>query len=148
MVTAFLGIGSNLGDRAKNIERAIECLKNTKGIIVTKVSSLRETKPQDAPGPDYLNGVARIETLNSPRDLLVKLQACEESLGRRRPFRNAPRIIDLDILLYGEKIIDEAGLKIPHPRMFERDFVIGPLLEIEPKLGKILKTLKEKVASQ
>lgn len=145
MATVFLGIGSNLGDRRQNIEKAIECLKNTKGVVVSKVSRLKETKPQNAPGPDYLNGVAKIEALDSPRDLLIKLQECEKELGRRRTFRNAPRIIDLDILLYDEKIIDEPGLIVPHPRMFERDFVIEPLLEIEPELKESLKSLKLKV---
>ncbi len=144
MATAYLGIGSNLGDRAQNIEKAIDCLKTYQGITISKVSSLKETKPQNAVGPDYLNGVIKIETINSPRDLLNKLRQCEESLGRRRTFRNAPRIIDLDILLYDEEVVDEPDLKIPHPRMFERDFVIGPLLEMEPQIKKTLRTLREK----
>jgi len=145
MATAFLGIGSNLGDREQNIEKAIKCLSITEGITVSKVSSLKETKPQDAAGPDYLNGVIRIETLMAPCDLLATLQECEARLGRKRPYKNAPRIIDLDILLYDEQIIDEPELKIPHPKMFERDFVIGPLLEIEPEISRTLQDLKRNI---
>ena len=142
MAIVFLGIGSNLGNRSENIKIAIECLEHTKGIKVKKVSSLSESKPQKASGPDYLNGVIKIETKNSPKDLLAILKKCEQGLGRVRTFKNAPRVIDLDILLYDEEIVDEAQLKIPHPRMFERDFVMKPLLEIEPQLENTFKNLK------
>ena len=145
MATVYLGIGSNLGNRTQNIEKAIECLKNTKGIAVDKVSTLSESKPHEATGPDYLNGVIKIQTSNPPKDLLVVLQKCEEKLGRKKTFKNAPRLIDLDILLYDDQIIDEPRLKVPHLRMFERDFVMRPLLEIEPQLEKTLQALKRKI---
>ena len=142
MAVVFLSIGSNLGNRSENIKRAIEFLEQTKGIKVKKVSFLYESKPQKAIGPDYLNGAIKIETQNSPKDLLAVLQKCEQVLGRVRTFKNAPRIIDLDILLYDEEVVDETWLSIPHPKMFERDFVMKPLLEIEPQLENTLKNLK------
>ncbi len=127
----YIGIGSNLGDRAKYIENAIEKLKETKGIEVKKVSSIYETEPMGGPKQGkYLNGTIEIETLFEPRELMVKLQRIEKQLGRIRTVKNASRTIDLDILLYGDKKIDEPGLKIPHPRMWERDFVMKPLKEI------------------
>lgn len=134
--TAFIGIGANLGPRTENIKKALSCLSDKKEIRVERVSSFRETKPVDGPGPDYLNGVAKVITTFSPRRLLEELQAIEAKLGRRRTFKNSPRVIDLDILLYEDERIDEPGLNIPHPKMMEREFVIGPLSEIEPGFRK------------
>ncbi len=139
MAVVFIGVGSNLGDRRKNIRRAISCLRKIKGVTVEKVSALRETSPCGAGGPDYLNGVIAINTAIPPQKLLECLQEIENSLGRMRSFQNAPRIIDLDILLYGNRVVDRPGLKIPHPRMLERDFVIRPLSEIAPEWKKKLK---------
>ena len=135
MPIVFIGLGSNLGDRQDYINKAINCLKEISNTTVEKVSSIIETEPQDAVGQGkYLNAVIKLETNLAALDLLKELQGIENSLGRIRSFKNAPRRIDLDILLYGEEAIDESRLKVPHPRMFERRFVIEPLLEIEPKL--------------
>jgi 2-amino-4-hydroxy-6-hydroxymethyldihydropteridine diphosphokinase len=127
----YIGIGSNLGDREKYIESAIEKLRAIKGIEVKRTSNIYETAPVGGPRQGkYLNGVLELETELEPRELLGKLQAIENELGRKRLVKNAPRTIDLDILLYGDKKIDEPGLRIPHPRMLEREFVMKPLKEI------------------
>ncbi|MDO8603074.1 MAG: 2-amino-4-hydroxy-6-hydroxymethyldihydropteridine diphosphokinase, partial [Candidatus Omnitrophota bacterium] len=103
----YIGIGSNLGDRAKYIENAIEKLKETKGIKVKRVSSIYETEPMGGPKQGkYLNGVIEIETQLEPREFMAKLQSIEKQLGRIRTVENAPRTIDLDILLYGDKKIN------------------------------------------
>lgn len=132
MNICYLGVGTNLGDRHKNIKTAIKeinALSNTK---VIKTSKLIETKPQGGPlnQNDFLNGALKINTKLSPAVLLKQLKRIERSLGRKKTVRNGPRVIDLDILLYGDKIIDTKRLIVPHPRMFERDFVITPLSEI------------------
>ncbi len=141
MPVVFIGLGSNLGDREDCINKAIDCLKEASNITVEKVSSMIETEPQNATGQGkYLNAVIKLETNLVALDLLKEMQSIEDSLGRVRLFKNAPRTIDLDILLYGEEVIDEPELKVPHPRMFERKFVIEPLLEIEPELkNKLIK---------
>ena len=127
----YIGIGSNLGDRQKYIESAIQRLKETKGIEVKKVSSIYETDPLGGPSQGkYLNGAIEIETEIEPRELLTRLLDIEIQLGRKRTVKNGPRTIDLDILLFGDKKIDEPGLKIPHPRMQRREFVMKPLKEI------------------
>ena len=127
----YIGIGSNLGDREKYIESAIEKLRAVKGIEVKRISNIYETDPVGGPKQGkYLNGVLELETELEPRELLAKLQAIENELGRKRLVKNAARTIDLDILLYGDKKIDEPGLKIPHPRMRDREFVMKPLKEI------------------
>ena len=138
-MNVFIGVGSNLGDRNANIKKAIDCLRDNPAIIVKKISSIIETDPVGGISqPKFLNGVIKIETSLLPRELLFILQDIERGLGRVRAEKNGPRIIDLDILLFGDKIIDEADLKIPHPLMFERDFVMKPLLEIEPDiLGRV-----------
>lgn len=131
MVTAYLGIGSNLGDREKNINDALEYLSQTKGIKVTKVSSLYETEPVGGPAQGkFLNGAIRIETELSARELLMNLQSIEKRLGRVRRAIYGPRTLDLDILTYGEKIINEEDLKVPHPEMHKREFVLKPLKEV------------------
>jgi len=130
MSTVYIGIGSNLGDRLKNINRAVDCLKADKDITVEKISSIIETEPVGSVGPRYLNAAVKITTELAPGKLLAVLQDIEKKLGRRRPFKNAPRTIDLDILLYDDKLVDEPDLKIPHPRMLEREFVMKPLSEI------------------
>ena len=127
----YIGIGSNLGDRKKYIESAIEQLRAIKGIEVKRVSNIYETDPVGGPRQGkYLNGALELETGLKPRELLAKLQAIENELGRKRLVKDAARTIDLDILLYGCKKIDEPGLKVPHPRMREREFVMKPLKEI------------------
>ena len=139
MPIVFIGIGSNLGDRALNINRAIECLTDTEEIVVEKISSIIETLPIQAEGPNYLNGVVKIITSLSPGDLLKKLLSIEDKLGRVRLKKNSSRTIDLDILLYGDEAINEPELKVPHPRMFEREFVMRPLQEIDPDIVRKLK---------
>ena len=127
----YIGIGSNLGDRLKYIENAIQKLNETKGIEVKKVSSIYETDPLSGPiQGKYLNGVIEIETEIEPRELLTRLLDIEIQLGRKRTVKNGPRTIDLDILLFGDQKIDEPDLKIPHPRMCGREFVMKPLKEI------------------
>nr|MBU1328139.1 2-amino-4-hydroxy-6-hydroxymethyldihydropteridine diphosphokinase [Candidatus Omnitrophota bacterium] len=127
----YISIGSNLGDRAKYIENAIEKLKETKGVKVKRISSIYETEPVGGLRQGkYLNGAIEVETRLEPRELMVKLQGIEKQLGRIRTVKNASRTIDLDILLYGDKKIDEFDLKIPHPKMYEREFVMKPLKEL------------------
>ena len=127
----YIGIGSNLGDRQKYIESAIQKLKETKGIEVKKVSSIYETDSLGGPVQcKYLNGAIEIETEIEPRELLTRLLDIEIQLGRKRTVKNGPRTIDLDILLFGDKKIEEPGLQIPHPRMASREFVMKPLKEI------------------
>jgi len=142
MVTVFIAIGSNLGDREKNVNKAIKLLRKNKEIEVVKVSTLRWTEPQESIGPEYLNGVAKIKTHLTAHKLLKILQDIELKLKRVRSYRNAPRTIDLDILLYGKQIINTSELIVPHPRMLKRNFVMEPLLEIEPEIMKIVKEIK------
>jgi len=128
-----MGIGSNLGDRHRYIKDAIEKLRSAEGVEVKKISKIYETKPVGGPiQGDYLNAAIEIETSLKPRELIIRLQQIECQLGRVRALKNGPRTIDLDILLYGDERIDEPNLKVPHPRMFEREFVMKPLREIMP----------------
>lgn len=137
MVISYIGLGSNLGNREKNISRAIELLQKRKGVEVKKVSSLCETKPAGGPPQGkFLNGVVAIETSLPPRELLKCLKEIEKAVGRKpSKVKWGPREIDLDILLYGDKKVDEPELKIPHPEMHRRGFVLKPLLEIAPQYG-------------
>jgi 2-amino-4-hydroxy-6-hydroxymethyldihydropteridine diphosphokinase len=137
MVTAYVGIGANLGEPERQIEAAIELLKAEDGIEVRAVSALRWTDPVGyADQPRFLNGAARLETSLGPRGLLDRLLAIERRLGRERGEgpRFGPRTIDLDLLLYGEERIDEPGLDVPHPRLAERRFALEPLAELAPGL--------------
>ncbi|HEY7795994.1 MAG TPA: 2-amino-4-hydroxy-6-hydroxymethyldihydropteridine diphosphokinase [Gaiellaceae bacterium] len=128
MTRAYVGLGANLGDREATIRAALEALPG-----VVAVSSLRETDPVGVTDqPQYLNGVAALETGLSPRELLDALLAVERELGRERRERWGPRTIDLDLLLYGEETIDEPGLTVPHPRLHERRFALEPLSELAP----------------
>jgi 2-amino-4-hydroxy-6-hydroxymethyldihydropteridine diphosphokinase len=133
--TAFVGIGSNLGDREANLRRAIELLSAEEGIDVAAVSNIRETEPVGPveQGP-FLNGAVRIETELRPRELLDRLLDIEKRMGRVRGERFGPRTIDLDLLVYGEETIDEPGLTVPHPRLQERRFALEPLAELDPGL--------------
>lgn len=145
MITCYIGIGSNLGERRLYIELAVKELKKLFSTRVTKSSSLIQTAPEG--GPDqglYLNGVVEIQTELSPYQLLVELQRIESFLGRVRAVKNGPRTIDLDILLYGDYCINEEALCIPHPRMLERDFVLVPLKEIAPQVVEELLKNKPK----
>jgi 2-amino-4-hydroxy-6-hydroxymethyldihydropteridine diphosphokinase len=133
--TAFVGIGSNLGDRETNLARAIELLSAEDGIDVVAVSEIRETEPVGPveQGP-FLNGVVQVETSLRPGELLERLLSVESRLGRVRAERWGPRTIDLDLLLYGDETTDEPGLRVPHPRLHERRFVLEPLADLDPGL--------------
>lgn len=132
MAVCYLGLGANLGDRAKNIRLAFDKIDQLTGTRVTKVSSLIETDPVGGPVPQrrFLNAAARITTSLPPLALLRGLQQIEQELGRVRSARNGPRVIDIDILLYSDRIIRSRELSVPHPRMFERSFVMRPLSEV------------------
>jgi 2-amino-4-hydroxy-6-hydroxymethyldihydropteridine diphosphokinase len=137
MPIAYLGLGSNLGDRAQTLASAIAALRATPGIVVLAESSVRETAPWGpVPQPHYLNAVASVETELAPPLLLRRLLEIEQALGRDRAneVRFGPRTLDLDILLFGDDVIAEPGLEIPHPRIAERAFVLEPLVELDPGL--------------
>jgi 2-amino-4-hydroxy-6-hydroxymethyldihydropteridine diphosphokinase len=133
MSTVYLSLGSNLGDRAENIARAIKALE-ARGIRVIRQSSLYETEPVDVRGGWFLNGVVEAETKMLPRQLMQTLLIIERSLGRkRRPLSEGPkesRTIDIDVLLFGLSVVSEPDVEIPHPRMARRKFVLVPLAEI------------------
>lgn len=130
-VTAFIGIGSNMGNREENINKAIKQLSETVGIKVCAVSKLYNTKPVGyTEQADFLNGAIKIKTTLTPHELLKACQRIEKNLKRERVIRWGPRTIDLDILLYGDCTINDKDLIIPHPRMHERDFVLKPLKDI------------------
>jgi 2-amino-4-hydroxy-6-hydroxymethyldihydropteridine diphosphokinase len=133
--TAFIGIGSNLGDREANLRKAVELLSEEDGIHVVAASEIRETDPVGPveQGP-FLNGAVRIETDLAPRELLERLLAVEQRLGRVRRERWGPRTIDLDLLLYGDDVVNEPGLTVPHPRLHERRFALEPLSDLAPSL--------------
>ena len=133
-VLATLGVGANLGDSCSAVRKAITDLGQLPSTTMVAVSSLYGSAPLDADGPDYVNAVVQVRTTLGPDALLAELQAIEQRAGRERPYRNAPRTLDLDILLYGEKQVDREDLQIPHPRMWQRAFVVVPLAEIAPEL--------------
>ncbi|MFA4971686.1 MAG: 2-amino-4-hydroxy-6-hydroxymethyldihydropteridine diphosphokinase [bacterium] len=136
--TAYIGIGSNLGDRQKNCTAAIDLLAHYRDIKVSDLSDWYETKALPTAGwtlpqPDYVNGVARIETPLPPAELLSRLLEVESRLGRpMERQKGEPRTVDLDLLLYGDMIIDEPGLSVPHPELAKRLFVLVPLCDIAP----------------
>ncbi len=131
-VVAFIGIGANLNDARGNVQRAILRLGQLPDTTLSGQSNLFRTAPVDAGGDDFINAVARLETRLPAADLLRELQAIEGEFGRERPFRNAPRTLDLDILLYGQERIATESLTVPHPRLTERAFALIPLLQIDP----------------
>jgi 2-amino-4-hydroxy-6-hydroxymethyldihydropteridine diphosphokinase len=134
-IAAYVGIGSNLGDARGNVQRAILRLDKLPDSRLSGQSSLFRTAPVDAGGDDYINAVACVETrLPAPR-LLRELQAIERDFGRERPYPNAPRTLDLDILLYGQQSILADSLTVPHPRLTERAFALIPLLQIDPLIA-------------
>ena len=137
MTRAFVGLGANLGDREGTIRRAVELLDAEPGVDVVALSTLRETDPVGyADQPTFVNGAVAIETELSPRELLERLLALERELGRVRGEspRFGPRAIDLDLLLYGDRVVEEPGLTVPHPRLAERRFALEPLHELDPGL--------------
>ena len=138
MARAFVGLGANLGDREATIRRALELLDADPALDVVAVSTLRETDPVGViDQPRFVNGAAAVETGLGPRALLERLLAVERALGRTRDGpRWGPRTIDLDLLVYGSETVDEPGLRVPHPRLAERGFVLEPLAELD--LGLVI----------
>ena len=132
-VTAYLGLGANLGDSVAALNHAVQQLAASPGITVTAQSSYYRTAPIDSSGPDYTNAVVAVRTTFTAPALLVCMQGIEAAAGRERPYRNAPRTLDLDILLFGDAQVCSATLHIPHPRMWQRAFVLLPLAEIAPQ---------------
>lgn len=130
---AYVGLGANLGDPQAQLTRALNALAQLPKCKLLRTSSFYRTAPVDAEGPDYLNAVVELQTCLSPIDLLMQLQAIENDAGRERPFRNAPRTLDLDLLLYGEQVLSSPELELPHPRMHQRAFVLAPLSELLPE---------------
>lgn len=131
-VLAHVALGANLGDPLATVRQALLTLGATPGLRLERASSLYRTAPFQARGPDFINAVVAVSTHLSAPDLLLALQAVERAAGRERPYRNAPRTLDLDLLLYGAGRIDSPTLTVPHPRMHERAFVLVPLAEIAP----------------
>jgi 2-amino-4-hydroxy-6-hydroxymethyldihydropteridine diphosphokinase len=132
MTTAFLGLGSNMGNRLANLQEAVDHLDAQPGIAVVRSSRVYETDPVGGPPqPDFLNAVIEVETSLAPRELLEACRAVEQALHRVRTVRWGPRSIDVDILAYDRRTVDEPDLQIPHPRMHERAFVLLPLLELD-----------------
>lgn len=133
-VTAYIAVGANLGDRHANISSAVEMLRQTAGVEIAKLSSLIENPAVGGPpdSPHFLNGAIEIETSLRPRELLVELLTIEKRMGRLRREKWGPRLIDLDLLLYGNQVIDSKVLTLPHPLLQEREFVLVPLAEIAP----------------
>ncbi len=131
---AYVGLGSNMGNREKNIAAALNSLESTRGINVTKASGLYETEPVGGPpGQDlFINAVVRVETTLTSRRLLEVCLNIEDSLGRKRSVRWGPRTIDLDLLSFDDEIRASAKLMLPHPQMHTRRFVMEPLAEIAP----------------
>jgi 2-amino-4-hydroxy-6-hydroxymethyldihydropteridine diphosphokinase len=154
-VTAYVGVGSNLGDRIVNLRRAARLLDTSPGIRVRRRSSIYETDPVGGPEqPRYLNAVLELEAALAPRALLHRCHEIEAELGRKRTgVRNEARVIDLDLLLYGDEVIAEQQLVVPHGRLHQRSFVLAPLVEIDPKidhpaLGRRAATLLRALAAE
>jgi 2-amino-4-hydroxy-6-hydroxymethyldihydropteridine diphosphokinase len=133
---AYLGLGSNLGDRGAWLQGAVDGLAATDGITVAAVSPVYETDPVGGPEqPEYLNAVVAVDTDLSPRQLLEVAQRLEDEAGRVREERWGPRTLDVDVLLVGEEDVDEPDLVVPHPRLYERAFVMVPLADVDPMLA-------------
>jgi len=149
-VEAALALGSNLGERERTLVAAVRDLERTPGVVVLRRSQWIETAPVGGPagqGP-FLNGALLIETTLSARALLTELQRIEAKHGRQREVPDGPRTLDLDLLLYGDAVIAESDLQVPHPRMEERSFVLEPLAQVLPehKLSSCGKTVAERAA--
>lgn len=133
-VTAYIGLGANLGDARETVLSALRAIAQLDGVAHVRGSSLYGSAPVQADGADYVNAVVEVQTVLPPLRLLGALQALETDAGRQRSYRNAPRTLDLDILLYGDTQISSPNLEVPHPRMWERAFVLRPLAELVPAM--------------
>lgn len=133
-VIAYIALGANLGNAAAAVQQAMQALGSLPQTRLTACSHLWRSAPVDAQGPDFINAVAAVHTCLSAPDLLVALHRLEDQAGRQRPWRNAPRTLDLDLLLYGSAHIHSPQLTVPHPRMWQRAFVLRPLSQIAPHL--------------
>jgi 2-amino-4-hydroxy-6-hydroxymethyldihydropteridine diphosphokinase len=145
-VIAYVGLGANLGNAAQAVTDAIAALDGLPGTRVLRRSSLYRSAPHEATGPDYINAVVALNTHLTAPELLAELQGLERAAGRQRPYRHAPRTLDLDLLTFGEGRIDSPRLSVPHPRMGERAFVLVPLAEIAP--GFVIDEQLARVAGQ
>ncbi len=145
-VTAYVGLGANLGDPVSAVRRALSDLAQLPATRLLAASDLYRTAPHEAHGPDFINAAAALETsLNAP-DLLAALQRLEQAAGRERPWHHAPRTLDLDLLLYGDARIDSPALTVPHPRWTQRAFVLVPLAQLAP--GRVTPAQLAAVAGQ
>ena len=145
-VSVFLGLGANLGDAQQTLIQAVEAIGQLPNTQLVRCSSFYRSAPVDAEGPCYINAVLHLESRLNAYALLHALQALENAAGRLRPYRNAPRTLDIDVLLYGEACIESAELTVPHPRMNDRAFVLKPLAELAP--GRVSQEHLSKVANQ
>jgi len=133
-VRAYVGLGGNLGDARATVLAGLAAVEQLAGSVLVACSSLYRSAPVEAGGPDFINAVAAIDTTLAPAALLAALQAIELQHGRQRPYRNAPRTLDLDLLLHGQQVQADPVLTLPHPRLHQRAFVLHPLLELAPSL--------------
>lgn len=146
MGRVFIGIGSNQGDRLALISQAVRAISAAGGMRMVQMATIRETEPIGPPQEPYLNTVVEVETDQAPEELLKTLQGIERQLGRSpSPQRWGPRVIDLDLLLYDDRVVQRPGLSIPHPRMHERVFVLEPLAQLAPEL--VHPVLRQSVAA-
>ena len=132
---AYVGIGANLGDARATVAAAVQALAALAQSRLVALSSVYRSAPIDAAGPDFFNAVACLHTHLSPAALLAELQGIERAFGRERPYRHAPRTLDLDLLLLGDQVVNSADLTVPHPRLHQRAFVLQALLELNPALA-------------
>lgn len=132
-VTAYVALGANLGDPISAVRFALDALNRQAGLRLVRASSLYRSAPHEAQGPDFVNAVAEVATTLCAPDLLQALQAIEAAARRERPYRHAPRTLDLDLLFYGDGNIESSTLTVPHPRWRERAFVLLPLADIAPQ---------------
>lgn len=130
----FIGLGANLGDARATLAQALRDIAALPGTELVKASACYRSAPVDAEGPDFVNAVAEVRTMLDPQVLLEALQHIEQRHGRERPYPNAPRTLDLDLLLYGQRLLKSATLTVPHPRMAQRVFVLQPLADLAPGL--------------
>jgi 2-amino-4-hydroxy-6-hydroxymethyldihydropteridine diphosphokinase len=137
LVIAYIGLGANLGDARGAVRLAMDAIAGIDGVVVTRRSSLYGSAPVEADGGDYVNAAVQVRTTLTAYQLLAALQEVEQQAGRERSYRNAPRTLDLDLLLYGDATINSPDLLVPHPRMWERAFVLRPLSELDSKIASV-----------